>query len=137
MKLCSKCKLEKPLEEFYPDKRSSTKRASYCIACAKEHSKYWYRTSEKYRQIVRDSGLKLRFGISSDDYFQMLNDQNGCCAVCKRKFDKYLHVDHNHETKEIRGLLCKNCNHGLGNFEDNKEFLLNAINYLDRKIVSK
>ena len=128
MKKCYKCKVEKNLEDFHLDKKNRLGRASYCKDCAKEHSRGWYVKSEKYRQSIRDGGLKARFGIDSDFYYLMLEDQNGVCAICKEKSDKNLHVDH--VTGSVRGLLCKNCNHGLGNFRNNKEFLQNAIEYL-------
>ena len=136
MKICSLCKKEKDLEEFYIDRRSPSGKASRCKECSKKESKRWYQISDKYKQIIRNSGLKHRFGIDSEDYFNMLEEQNGVCAICRQKPEgKYLHVDHNHETGEIRGLLCKTCNHGLGNFKDNKTYLKNAIEYLDRKSI--
>ena len=70
----------------------------------------------------------------------MLADQDGTCAICnkknkmkKSKKDAYqLSVDHNHDTGEIRGLLCMNCNFGIGNFKDSIEILKEAIKYLER-----
>ncbi len=137
MKICSDCKQEKSENKFYIDRRSKSGRSSKCKECSKTASKTWYKTSEKYRQIIRNSGLKARFGITSDDYYEMLEAQGGCCFICKKKDGKNLHVDHCHETGTVRGLLCRDCNHGLGNFKDNKEFLNNAIKYLDRIFVSK
>ena len=63
----------------------------------------------------------------------MLAAQGGCCAICgtsdtgKRKA---FAVDHNHDTGKIRGLLCSNCNTGIGNLRDNVELLERAIDYL-------
>lgn len=132
MKECKKCKEVKPLEDFYKDSRNvSTGRTSYCKECAKKVSKQWYATSDKYKDIIRTSGLKHRFGITSDDYWKMSESQDHLCYICKTKGNsKFLHVDHDHKTNEIRGLLCKNCNHGLGNFKDNIQLLKNAIEYL-------
>ena len=65
----------------------------------------------------------------------MFEEQNGCCAICQKhqsKFSKALNVDHDHETGEIRSLLCENCNRGLGLFYENPKNLLNAIIYLAR-----
>jgi hypothetical protein len=133
MKLCSYCKETKPLNEFHVDARSKTGKASRCKTCAKMWSKRWYKESDKYKDIIRDSGLKNRYGIDSDYYWQLSEDQNHVCAICKTKGNqKYLHVDHNHDTGEIRGLLCKTCNHGLGNFRDNEDLLKSAIEYLDK-----
>jgi uncharacterized protein YlaI len=60
--------------------------------------------------------------------------QKGCCAICGKHqtiLNKTLNVDHCHKTGKIRGLLCTNCNHGLGKFYDNAEVLKVAINYLN------
>lgn len=137
IKTCPSCGKEKYLTDFHIDRSSKTGRTSSCKACAKERSKRFYQTSETYRQSIREGGLKNRFGITQNDYFQMFEDQNELCGICKQKVDGYLHVDHDHSNGVIRGLLCKNCNHGLGNFKDNINLLKNAIEYLDKNSVSK
>lgn len=78
--------------------------------------------------------LKSLFNISVEDYEAMYKAQNGCCAICLKinTSGKRLYVDHNHATKEVRGLLCHMCNTGLGNFDDTRENLQSAINYLTR-----
>jgi len=74
-------------------------------------------------------------------YEEMFANQEGICAICgKDETDigansdktRMLSIDHNHETGEIRGLLCNNCNRGLGGFLDNIESLYNAIEYLKK-----
>ena len=61
-------------------------------------------------------------------------DQNGCCAICKIKLeDGYLvHVDHDHITGKVRGILCRWCNTGLGNFRDSLKSLKSALEYLKK-----
>jgi hypothetical protein len=83
----------------------------------------------------RDFQLKSTFGITRDDYNVMLAAQDGKCAICgtttpgnSRVFN--FSVDHNHETDEIRGLLCELCNRGLGHFGDDPERLEAAARYL-------
>lgn len=139
VKICSSCKKEKDFSEFYVDSKHKTGRSSRCKLCAKYFSKKWYEESDKYREIIRNSGLKHRFGITNEDYFEMLKDQNGVCCICKQPPEegKYFHVDHCHVSSDVKGLLCKNCNHGLGNFKDNPSYLRNAIEYLDRNSASK
>ena len=61
----------------------------------------------------------------------MLAQQNGLCAICKRKPKKKLGVDHCHVTGVVRGLLCNKCNSGLGFYEDNPAFLRTATAYLE------
>lgn len=90
---------------------------------------------------VRDSALRKMYGISLSTYKQMLDAQDGKCAICKkeefvvdRKTDKVreLAVDHCHDTGTVRGLLCTNCNRGIGHFKDDAELLREAIYYLDK-----
>ncbi len=81
-------------------------------------------------KIQRKTHLKLTYGISLQEYEAMLARQRGLCAICKRKFDMPLHVDHCHATNAIRGLLCRNCNVGLGCYEDNPTLIRQANAYL-------
>lgn len=80
--------------------------------------------------------LKKKYGITEAQYTELLNKQNGVCAICGSKKAGYkmrqLVIDHIHGTNKIRGLLCTPCNLGLGNFKDNIGFLENAASYLRR-----
>lgn len=58
--------------------------------------------------------------------------QNGLCAICYSQLDSKAHLDHDHSTNKIRGILCANCNTGLGMFRDRISILLNAIEYLKK-----
>lgn len=104
---------------------------------------YYYKNKEKInfyqRKRRKDLGLdkkyklKNRYGLSLEDYNKLVTKQNGRCAICLNCiFRENLAVDHNHLTNQIRGLLCKPCNLGLGNFKDNIFNLENAIIYLRR-----
>ena len=88
--------------------------------------------NRKGKDYFRDNALQKNYGITLDDYYQMLSAQNNVCAICNRvcKTGKFLAVDHCHETNKIRGLLCAACNMALGNFEDSCDFLEKAIKYL-------
>jgi Recombination endonuclease VII len=70
------------------------------------------------------------YGITLEDYDALLAKQNGVCAICKKKSDRTLCVDHCHSTGVVRGLLCLKCNTGLGCYDDNPSFMLIAIEYL-------
>jgi len=83
----------------------------------------------------RNGSLKRTFNIDLKEYNQMLQNQNGCCAICGKhfsEFDKSLAVDHNHINGENRGLLCFKCNILLGYAEDDIEILQNSIIYLEQ-----
>ena len=86
---------------------------------------------EKERYLLR------RFEISMDDYNRMLEAQGGVCAICKHPEThkrngklKAMAVDHSHKTGAIRGLLCCDCNTGIGKLKDSVNVLSNAIDYL-------
>ena len=94
------------------------------------------RNYEKTRELKlvkhRHHVLKSRYGITMEDYYKMLEAQNNKCAVCKIEATKTLDVDHDHNTGKVRGLLCNNCNRGLGHLKDSITNLQNAIDYLDK-----
>ena len=72
-------------------------------------------------------------GLSLEEYETMYEAQGGRCAICNThedELDRVLSIDHCHDTLKVRGLLCDRCNHGLGHFRDNPEYLRAAIEYL-------
>jgi hypothetical protein len=71
----------------------------------------------------------MRYGITPEQFLAMEASQKGRCAICRKA--KKLHVDHCHETKQVRGLLCMACNTSLGKFENSPEMLRAAIQYLE------
>jgi len=87
-------------------------------------------------KMLKNRKSKLsRYNMNIGDYNKLLKNQNGVCAICGAHNDissKYgnLSIDHNHKTGKVRGLLCRTCNSGLGQFKDNIELLEKAINYL-------
>jgi hypothetical protein len=78
------------------------------------------------------SKMKGRYGITIrlDDYLSLIEKSNGVCAICGKKENKKLAIDHCHTTNKLRGLLCSKCNRGLGYFDDKIELLEKAIKYL-------
>ena len=79
--------------------------------------------------------IKRRYGISEEEYKRILESQYGKCAICGliAQNIRGFHIDHNHIEKRIRGILCGNCNIGLGQFKDSIESLEKAIEYLKTK----
>ena len=80
--------------------------------------------------VVKNYILKRRYGVSVEIYNELLNKQNGCCAICGihyTKFKRSMHIDHCHESNKIRGILCVNCNTALGHFKENIGLLQQAI----------
>ena len=89
---------------------------------------------EKNSEAIFETYLQRKYGIGVDKYNSLLAEQSGVCAICKTECvsGKKLAVDHNHDTGEVRGLLCCKCNRGLGNFADNLDRLQEAVLYLQR-----
>lgn len=80
----------------------------------------------------RFENIKYRYNISKDDYNDLLDNQNNRCPICGKELtDRNTHIDHNHETNSVRGLLCSTCNTGLGKFKDSQDNLFKAMKYLD------
>lgn len=121
---------------------------TYCRAChnAMQREKYRVDPEAKLKRQIRerkrkslnplakkDSELKRLYGISIDDYLNIMQNQNSVCKICRQECKtKYsLSVDHNHETGKVRGLLCNRCNRAIGMFEDNPDLLRKAANYIE------
>lgn len=136
-KLCGKCKKRKLLKEFRKNARYKDGVDWWCLECRREYDRNYARkrrADPAHKDRFREYDLRKNFDISLGEYNEMLRAQDGCCAICKCEFgDNHggpLVVDHDHKWGHVRGLLCRQCNHGLGNFDDNIEYLANAISYL-------
>ena len=81
----------------------------------------------------RAKNLKYRYKINVEDFELMLKKQNNKCAICQLETTDVLRVDHDHETGQIRGLLCHSCNLILGHAKDNLQILKRAHTYLKKK----
>lgn len=139
LKRCNKCGIEKPRTEFWsrpqrgPDAVRS--RCKACTNCPDYHAEY--RKANKER--IRDSKLQYYFGLTADEYENLSASQGHVCKICggierSRRYTR-LCVDHCHTTKEIRGLLCNNCNRAIGLLGDSPERLRRAAEYLEQNRV--
>ncbi len=93
------------------------------------HRKAWRKSNEnRLLELVRFR----KFGMLPGDYDKMLESQGGVCAICRETCSsgRRLAVDHCHETHKIRGLLCGNCNNGIGRLKHSEALLASAIEYL-------
>lgn len=95
-----------------------------------------YREKNKDKEKIRARKNQIRlYNITEEEYNNMFEQQNGCCSICglhQSNFKKSFHIDHCHKTNKVRGLLCRNCNVGLGHFKDSVELMNKAINYLNK-----
>lgn len=83
-----------------------------------------------YRGDRRPKHLTERYGITSEQYDAMLAEQNGACAICSKVPAEILRVDHDHVTKQVRALLCRKCNTGIGFLGDSVATVTKALMYL-------
>lgn len=91
------------------------------------------------REVLRDKERERRFGITRQEYAEMFHAQNGACAICSQPETatrngriKALAVDHDHTSGEVRGLLCADCNTGIGKLKESRDIMVSAIRYLDK-----
>lgn len=131
----------KRMAECHPDRKHHGK--GLCIRCYQNATqRNWARKNpekvkirlEKWRrnnpEKIYAHRLKNRYGLSLDDLKERLESQSGQCAICGT-LDRVLNVDHSHTTGFVRGLLCRPCNNGLGDFKDDPNVLQAAIRYLE------
>ena len=127
-KTCRRCGETKPLSKFYKNKNCKDGHGSYCKVCVNKTVKD-SKTPEKSRKY----NLKSLYGITLEQYDEMLKNQNYGCKICGKTAEENkgnLVVDHCHSTGHIRGLLCHACNKGLGNFKDDTDRMRVAMTYL-------
>lgn len=162
MKKCTKCGVLQPLENFYKAKGTKDGHRGDCRACfrkraqerypqvreqAIERARKWreenidrfrenqrrMRATPEGKRKSREYHLGKKYGLTQEQYDEMLAAQGGGCWICRRppRPDIALHVDHDHETGRIRGLTCFRCNNALGDFNDDPALLARALDYLD------
>ena len=124
---CHDCEAVLPLTEFPRNKRRPNGRHPYCKPC---HNARGKESKERLFGGSRHYHLMRRYGIGAAEVDAMVEAQGGLCAICRENPAE--HVDHCHETGAVRGILCFNCNGGLGQFRDRVDILLKAIRYLER-----
>jgi hypothetical protein len=131
MKQCTTCKVTKHTDEFY-FRKDTGKYKTECKVCTVSRSK---RNRKEDADVYdRERHLMQTYGLTLEDYDSLLISQEGCCAICNSPDPKgkgRFHVDHNHKTGEIRGLLCSTCNQGIGLLLDNPTILRKAAEYLE------
>lgn len=144
MARCSGCQKRKPRTSF---PKSKGGRYAYCKVCHRDRQRKYrsdhperVRRANRLTQLKREEHprqyktrwwrqyLKREYNVSPDEIKALYRSQGHRCAICKRK--KKLCVDHNHRTGKVRGLLCVDCNTGLGKLGDSLRGLMRAIKYL-------
>jgi hypothetical protein len=130
MKVCRVCEKDKELSEFGLTAAGNPR--GICKTCAYDQVLI-RKSADPDGWKLRQLGInrKHKYGITPDKVRAMLEDQDNQCAICPEAIDYVTaHLDHCHNSLDIRGLLCKRCNTGLGMFRDQEEYLTSAIRYL-------
>jgi len=127
MKKCKACGLEKDESEFYVKDKGTGKLYANCIPCQKAYSNRKAKQNPDLQKVRawKKQGIKLTI----EEYEDMKKSQFDSCLICNEI--KPLVVDHCHETGEVRGLLCSNCNLLIGHASDKTDILKSAIKYLE------
>jgi hypothetical protein len=112
---CTECGILKPLTEYYQNETGHRRECKLC---------------------VKDKQLQRKFGVSLKWYTKKLKEQGNVCDICKKHLqsDRYKHfaIDHDHDTGEVRGLLCNNCNTALGLVKEDERTINNMNKYLKK-----
>lgn len=159
MKKCSICKLDKEENEYHKNSSKIDGLDHRCKSCRHEyiilnrpmlkikHHEHYLKNKDRINKKnkewaklnpdkSRNQKLMYAYGITLEQRNQMIKDQNGLCLICNDKLDetisKNIHVDHDHSTGKVRGILCKQCNSLIGLSREREDILLNSINYLRR-----
>lgn len=144
---CAICSAKKNLEKYYRN------REKYISSMKERYSKIKTEVSQKTKKLRKENpdffkNQKLRngFGITIEQYKEMLRKQNNVCAICnhpERIIDRRLNrprslaVDHDHKTKKVRGLLCMGCNQGLGNIRESHQTALRMAKYIREHVIGE
>ncbi len=142
-KICTKCFQAKPRSEFYKFVRSKDGYAYWCKECM---DRLRNQNPAKRFEQRRASDFQRKYNLTLAEWERLFIQQNGLCAICGNWLklasagagtgNGTAHVDHNHQTGGVRGLLCSNCNAGVGQFKDSPEILNLAKQYLAGKDAS-
>ncbi|RJQ37454.1 MAG: hypothetical protein C4555_06370 [Dehalococcoidia bacterium] len=165
LRTCKKCGVDKPLDQFRLAKSVQKGKTYYCrlytckICINKQHKEWrernpeyqraWQqkniqRQAEYHQRWVNQGGkvirlrykLKSLYGLSIEEYVELSNKQGGVCAIYRQSEPKgRLCVDHDHQTGQVRGLLCQQCNKALGALRDSIENCLAAAKYLREAVM--
>lgn len=133
MKTCAKCGRRRAASQFAIDRSRRDGRTSYCKPCRSVWAREYRRRAP---DAIRATDLWRRYRLRLDEYRALVRRQRGRCAICRTRepggrSHGTWHVDHDHRTARVRGLLCSDCNNGIARFKDRPALLRAAATYLE------
>ena len=140
IKICTKCGKHLPSTRFggkswtNQDGSKTTSKRSQCRDCVNSANLLRYHSRLETKQAHNRASYRYRiksYGLTMDEYEEMLSRCGGTCEVCGHASKELLHIDHDHSTGKVRGLLCRPCNAALGLVRDSPERLRKLANYLE------
>lgn len=140
MKVCPSCKRNLGLEKFSKHKNRYDGLQSQCRDCISKLHHDWYEKNKaevkdasrtRWKSTRRGRHLLATYGIDEWQYAEMYVEQGAGCSICG-KHKEILHVDHDHNTGKIRGLLCGNCNLAIGLLKHDPQIIIKASNYVQQ-----
>ena len=130
---------EQHRQRYADDKEHRARKLADNKVWRTEHSKElnaaWserWRTDPEFRASKQAQRRLRKYGLTPEQYRRMVDESNGLCIICKLAPARGLFIDHDHRTKKVRGLLCDNCNSGIGFFADDSKRMREAGDYVDR-----
>lgn len=135
---CGSCKKQLPFHMFYKSRSKKTGYGYRCKECDDVARKKWaVNNPERSKISARGRNLKIKYGITLEEYQTILDSQGGLCRICGCSSDSprvlgSFAVDHDHTTGAIRGLLCNQCNRAIGMLDDSPTLLRKAAGYLEK-----
>lgn len=139
-KQCRKCGQDRTINYYYPCERGLFGVTGTCRLCKSDYNqdraakradqrKEWLTTKSRYefyRKLQRD------YGLTQQDYVNMLTACASGCMICGTHMaDARICVDHDHNTGQVRGLLCYKCNAAIGMLRDSPTIIRQALTYLE------
>jgi hypothetical protein len=131
MKYCARCAEIKPFEDFGRNRADPSGRTTYCKPC---HNEAMAAIKAKKHGSVRGYHFERRYGMTEAEVEGAAARQGGFCLICLHR--RALHVDHDHASGDVRGLLCFRCNGGLGQFKDDPRVMRRAVDYLEGRLAA-
>lgn len=138
--ICHSCGEAKPPDAFYPHKTNARGRQYWCMDCHRIKRRERAKIPQDPR-LTRKYSLWSAYRITPEQYDAMYERQKGQCLICKdgkepwapggiKARNRFLVVDHDHSTGDVRGLLCQQCNFGIGQFREDPVIMFAAAGYL-------
>lgn len=132
-KWCNDCQAYRAHDDF---PQNASRYDGFMNYCKEHHNQRVEESRQQVHGSSRHYHLVRRYGIGAAEVEGMIERQGGACLICLRPLGDKPHVDHCHETGQVRGVLCFNCNGGLGQFRDDAALLLRAVEYLRGDLAS-